>query len=208
MVDAREIFHALRWQPKEALQLLRDVPQLESAGVVVRMPASWRTGRPPRPQVTGRVGGGAPSGLGKDALLDFRMEVTLNGETLTAGEIRELLAKSDGLVLVRGRWVEVDRERLSRMVEHFDAIERTAAESGLSFRQAMRMLAGAPVGSDGASGGTDPDWAQVIAGPWLAETLKGLRSPEGLAFIDPGAALHGNPAALPTSRRTLALPPD
>ena len=54
------------------------------------------------------------------------------------------------------------------------------------------MLAGAPVGGDGASGGTDPDWAQVIAGPWLAETLKGLRSPEGLAFIDPGAALHGN----------------
>jgi non-specific serine/threonine protein kinase len=192
MVDAREIFHALRWQPKEALQLLRDVPQLESAGVVVRMPAGWRTGRPPRPQVTGRVGGSAPSGLGKDALLDFRMEVTLNGEALTAGEIRELLAKSDGLALVRGRWVEVDRERLSRMVEHFDAIERTAAESGLSFREAMRMLAGAPVGGDGASGGTDPDWAQVIAGPWLAETLKGLRSPEGLAFVDPGAALHGN----------------
>ena len=33
------------------------------------------------------------------------------------------------------------------------------------------------------------DWAQVVAGPWLAETLKGLRSPEGLARIDPGAAL-------------------
>ena len=27
--------------------------------------------------------------------------------------------------------------------------------------------------------------------PWLAETLKGLRSPEGLARIDPGAALNG-----------------
>ncbi len=37
----------------------------------------------------------------------------------------------------------------------------------------------------------DADWAQVVAGPWLAETLKGLRSPEGLAQIDPGAALNG-----------------
>src|SRR5437588_330892 len=28
-----------------------------------------------------------------------------------------------------------------------------------------------------------------LDGPWLAETLKGLRSPEGLARIEPGAAL-------------------
>jgi hypothetical protein len=190
MVDAGEIFHPLRWQPNEALQLLRNVPQLESAGVVVRMPANWRANRPPRPQVTARVGGSTPSGLGKDALLDFRMEVTLDGETLTAAEIRELLAKSDGLALVRGRWVEVDRERLSRMIEHFGAVERTAANNGISFGEAMRKVAGADVSVDGASG-TDPDWAQVVAGPWLAETLNGLRRPEGLARIDPGAALHG-----------------
>jgi non-specific serine/threonine protein kinase len=192
MVDTGEVFHPLRWKPNEALQLLRDVPQLESAGVVVRMPVTWRANRPPRPQVTARVGGSKPSGLGKDALLDFRVEITLDGETLTAAEIRELLAKSEGLALVRGRWVEVDRERLARVIEHFGAVERTAAESGLSFGEAMRMLAGADVGADGASTGTDRDWAQVVAGPWLAETLKGLRSPEGLARIDPGSALHGD----------------
>src|SRR5256884_7103499 len=74
MIDGGEIFHPLRWQPKEALQLLRDVPQLESAGVVVRMPANWRGNRPLRPQVTARVGASMPSRLGQDALLDFRME--------------------------------------------------------------------------------------------------------------------------------------
>ena len=42
MVDDGEIFHPLRWTPQEALQVLRDVPQLEAAGVVVRMPATWR----------------------------------------------------------------------------------------------------------------------------------------------------------------------
>ena len=191
MVDAGEIFHPLRWKPNEALQLLRDVPQLESSGVIVRMPATWRANRPPRPQVLAKVGGNKPSGIGKDALLDFRMEITLDGETLTAAEIQELLAKSDGLALVRGRWVEVDRERLSRMIEHFGQVERAAAENGLSFGESMRMLAGADVAADGASVAADPDWAQVVAGPWLAETLKGLRSPEGLARIDPGAALNG-----------------
>ena len=190
LVDAGEIFHPLRWTPEEAIQLLRDVPQLESAGVVVRMPAAWRANRPPRPQVSAQIGGKAPAGLGQDALLDFQMEVTLDGERLTAAEIRELLAKSDGLALVRGRWVEVDRERLSRMLEHFREVERTAAENGLGFREAVRLLAGADVAAGDASADADAEWSQVVAGPWLAETLKGLRSPEGLARIDPGAALN------------------
>ena len=42
--------------PREAARFLNDVPDLESAGVVVRMPAHWRAGRPPRPQVTATVG--------------------------------------------------------------------------------------------------------------------------------------------------------
>jgi hypothetical protein len=191
MVDAGEIFHPLRWRPSEAMQLLRDVPQLETAGVVVRMPATWQANRPPRPQVTAKVGGRLLSGVGQDALLDFRMDVTLDGETLTPAEVRELLAKSDGLALVRGRWVEVDRERLSRMMEYFGEAERVAGESGLTLRDALRMIAGADVDADDDSAASEADWGKVVAGPWLAETLKGLRSPEGLAGIDPGSALKG-----------------
>jgi hypothetical protein len=189
LVDAGEIFHPLRWTPSEAIQLLKDVPQLESAGVVVRMPATWRGNRPPRPRVSAQIGGKKPSGLGQEALLDFRMEVTLDGERLSAAEIRELLHKSDGLALVRGRWVEVDRERLSRMLEHFGEVERTAAEKGLGFREAVRLLAGADTATGDVAADAREEWSQVVAGPWLAETLKGLRSPEGLARIDPGAAL-------------------
>jgi non-specific serine/threonine protein kinase len=190
LVDGGEIFHPLRWTPHEAIQLLRDVPQLESAGVVVRMPAVWRANRPPRPQVTAQTGGKAPVGLGLNTLLDFQMEVTLDGERLTAAEIQELLEKSDGLALVRGRWVEVDGERLRRMLEHFREVERTAAKHGLGFREAARMLAGVDVEAGDASAEECAEWSQVVAGPWLAETLRGLRSPEGLAQIDAGAALH------------------
>src|SRR6266566_7151107 len=127
MVDEGEIFHPLRWSPHEATRMLRDLPQLESAGVIVRMPAAWKANRPSRPQVTAKVGGSAPSQLGQNALLDFRMEVVLDGETLTAVEIERLLAQSDGLALVRGRWIEVDRERLKRMIERFGEVEHAAA---------------------------------------------------------------------------------
>jgi superfamily II DNA or RNA helicase len=191
MVDAGEIFHPLRWSPQQALQFLKDAPALEGAGVVVRMPASWRMNRPARPQVKATIGGKAPSQLGLDALLDFRMDVTLDGEMLTQPEIKRLLAQSDGLAFIRGKWVEIDHERLSRTLDQFEAIERRAAADGLSFGEAMRLLAGAEIsGGIGAVQG-DIDWSQTVAGPWLAQTLAELRRPDGLSRVDPGRLVHG-----------------
>ena len=191
MVDTGEIFHPLRWRPQQALALLKDVSTLESAGVVVRMPASWRMNRPARPQVKATVGGKVPSQLGLDALLDFRMEVTLDGENLSAAEIKRLLAQTDGLAFIRGKWVELDHERLSRTLEQFEAIERDAADKGLSFGEAVRMLAGAGISGDATAGQADADWSQTVAGPWLAETLEDLRRPGGPARVDPGQSLKG-----------------
>ena len=190
MVDAGEIFHPLRWSPQQALQFLKDAPALETAGVVVRMPASWRMNRPARPQVKATVGGRAPSTLGIDALLDFTMEVTLDGERLSAAEIKRLLAHSDGLALIRGKWVEVDRARLSRTLEQFEAIECRASTDGLSFGEAMRMLAGAGIAANDMAA-SDVAWSETVAGPWLAGTLAALRSPDGRLRVGPGSSLHG-----------------
>ncbi len=188
MVDAGEIYHPLRWTPAEAFQLLTDVPRLEAAGVIVRVPTAWRANRPPRPQVIGTIGGKPPSGLGKDALLDFKMGVSLDGEPLTEAEIANLLAASNGLHLVRGRWVEVDRNRLARMLDEFRSVEEAAADGGLSFGEAMRLVAGAHVPGDIVADSAR-DWSHVVAGPWLTKTLAGLRDPDQLAQLDPGPAL-------------------
>ena len=152
MIDVGEIYHPLRWSPAQALAFLKDVPALERSGVVVRMPASWSKNRPAHPQVKVTVGGKPPSQVGMDALLDFQMEVTLDGETLSKAEIRRLLAQSEGLAFLRGKWVEVDHDRLARTLEQFEAIERRADDEGLSFSEAMRLLAGARIGGDGAAG--------------------------------------------------------
>ncbi|HME27903.1 MAG TPA: SNF2 helicase-associated domain-containing protein, partial [Acetobacteraceae bacterium] len=190
MVDDGAIFHPLRWSPAEAARLLASAAELKSAGVVVRMPAGWRAGRPARPQVTGVVGARQPSAVGLDGLLDFRMSVTLGGAALSDQEIATLLQGTDSLVLLRGQWVEVDRARLERAMRQFREAEALAAQHGLSFAAAMRMLADAAIGDRSAEQAASPDWAQVTAGPWLAETLRALRTPDG-AGVDPGAALRG-----------------
>jgi non-specific serine/threonine protein kinase len=190
MVDAGEIFHPLRWSPTEAARLLNSVPDLESAGVVVRLPAQWRAGRPPRPQVTATVGTRPPSGTGLDALLDFHMDVTLEGEPLTAEEMASLLAGTETLALLRGQWVEVDRPRLERAMRRFKEVQDLAEQEGLTFAEAMRLLAGAD-----ATGNDEPaaaaEWSHIRAGAWLTETLRALRNPDG-ADADPGPALKGS----------------
>ncbi len=191
MVEAGEIYHPLRWTAPEAFQFLNDTPKLEAAGIVVRMPGSWKAGRPPRPKISASVGSRVPALLGKDALLDFQVNLTLGEERLTPAEVRALLRGSDGLRWLRGRWVEVDRTRLSQVLERFRAVEAAAAAVGLPFSAAMRLVAGVSV-EDGEKADATPDyeWSEVSAGPWLAETLRDLRSPAGLARVDPGPTLH------------------
>ena len=184
MVEAGEIYHPLRWLPHDAQLLLTDLPKLEAAGIIVRLPGNWLAGRPSRPRIRASIGAAAPSLLGMDALLDFNMEVMLDGERLSADEIKALLNGIDGLQLIRGRWVEVDRSKLGDLLARFGAIEQGGA--GLPFNEALRLMAGAQEEA------CDADWAQLAAGPWLAEALRGMRHPEGLAQIDPGPGLKAS----------------
>ncbi|MCA9560710.1 MAG: DEAD/DEAH box helicase, partial [Myxococcales bacterium] len=154
-------------------------------------PAGWPGRRPARPRATATVGAANPSTLGHGALLDFRVDVALDGEPLTPAEVRELLRASEGLALIRGQWVEVDAARLQRTIDRLDAVERLAQGAGVTLAEAMRLLAGAGTRDLEAEDEADTDWSQVVAGPWLRETLQGLRSPEGLAAVDPGPALKG-----------------
>ena len=190
LIDERSIYHPLRWTAAEALRFLQDAPQLEQAGLVVRMPASWRGSRPARPRVSATVGSAPPSAVGLDTLLDFSVSVTLDGEPLTPAEMTQLLKASQGLVLIRGRWVEIDSKRLQQTIAHFREVEKLAESEGLGFHQAMRLLSGAGTSEAAAQARAEADWSQVVAGPWMAETLARLRGPDGLAVVSPGAELR------------------
>ena len=61
--------------------------------------------------------------------------MTLDGERLTEAEISTLLAGTDSLVLLRGQWVEVDRERLERAMRRFREAEELAATERADLRR-------------------------------------------------------------------------
>jgi non-specific serine/threonine protein kinase len=190
MVAEGEIYHPLRWTQAHAYAFLQDVPKLEAAGIVVRTPSNWAAGRPARPKVSASIGSQQPSVLGMDALLDFNMGVTLGDDPLTEAEIQALLQGGDGLQLLRGNWVEVDAQKLKRMLQRFTDIQNISTRQGLSFAEAMRLTARASLDAGDGTVDDAADWSAVSAGPWLAQTLQGLRQPEGLAHIDPRPELQ------------------
>ncbi|WP_350296415.1 DEAD/DEAH box helicase [Limnohabitans sp. Rim8] len=190
MVTEGEIYHPLRWTQAHAYAFLQDVPKLEAAGIVVRTPSNWAAGRPARPKVRASIGSQQPSVLGIEALLDFNMGITLGDDPLTEAEIQALLQGGDGLQLLRGNWVEVDAQKLKRMLQRFTDIQNISTSQGLSFAEAMRLTARASLDAGDGTDDAAADWSAVSAGPWLAQTLQGLRQPEGLAHIDPRPELQ------------------
>ncbi len=191
LVDSGDVYHPLSWTPGEAHRFLCEVTRYEQAGLVVRLPDWWSATRRPRPVVSVSVGGKAPSHLGMDALLDFDIQLTLGGQPLSAEEIEELLAASEGLVLIKGQWVEADREKLGEVLDHWREVAEQARAGGVPFAEAMRMLAGVPLAEAGAETEEDarPEWSEVIPGRWLCSQLDALRSPELRAEIEANAGL-------------------
>ncbi|HKI17718.1 MAG TPA: DEAD/DEAH box helicase, partial [Isosphaeraceae bacterium] len=176
----------LAWGPREAYRFLQDIPIFEESGLVVRVPDWWKSSRPPRPAVNVRIDARKGTSLSVDALLDFSVNVTLDGEPLTQAELEKLLQSVGGLVALKGKWVEVDREKLAEALDHWKKVERDTRESGLSFYDGMRLLAGVPSKHDSAGSTLEErDWIGLTAGAALQEALSKLRSPESLAGADP-----------------------
>jgi len=186
MVESGEIYHPVAWAPREAYRFLQDIPVFEESGLVVRVPDWWKPSHPPRPVVNVKVDARKGTTLSVDALLDFSVNVTLDGEPLTAAEVERLLQSVGGLIALKGKWVEVDRDKLGEALKHWKKVERDTRESGLSFYDGMRLLAGVPRKQDvAASPDQDRDWIGLTAGAALEETLRELRAPESLASADP-----------------------
>jgi non-specific serine/threonine protein kinase len=191
LIESGDIYQPLAWTPSEAYRLLKDVPLLEDSGVLVRLPDWWK--KRVRPRVSVTIGDQKQKRFDAQGMLDFQVALALADEELTAAELRELMAADDGLVLIRGQWVEVDRKRLQEALEHWKRVEASAAD-GVSFVEGMRLLAGAPkdLGDDDPKLDEQQDWSFVQAGEWLGKLLADLRRPEQLEAARPGAALKAS----------------
>ncbi len=174
LLESKALFSPQAWGISQAFEFFSSVPQLEESGVVVRIPDWWNASRPPRPQVTVRVGSKKQSQFGSESL-DLDIDVTIDGQPLDSDELAQLMAAREGMTLLRGKWVQVDAVHLQSALQQWEEL-RDAHASGIGFLEGMRLLAGVAITGQDVDESVQ-SWTRVEAGEWLRETLAKLRVP-------------------------------
>ncbi|MHB0956918.1 MAG: DEAD/DEAH box helicase [Pirellulaceae bacterium] len=178
LVDSGDLYQPLAWTPREAYRFLKDAPVLEESGILVRLPDWWK--KRPRPRVGVTIGDRKQKRFDAHSMLDFQVQLALGDQQLAEKEWRDLMAAEDGLVMLRGQWVEVDRQKLQEALDHWKQVEEQAHD-GVSFLEGMRLLAGVSADlTQDVRQEEDRQWSFVHAGTWLGDVLAKLRSPENL----------------------------
>ena len=164
-MESGEMFHMLRLTAAEAYAFLTQIEAIENAGILCRIPNWWKK-KAAAVRLTLRLGEEKPSMLGFDSLISVQPRLEVDGVALTEEDIRSLLAQSEGLALLKGKWVAVDHARLRALLN-----EMEAAPESLTLLDALRLELG--TGKPAADVG-----ALVSNGEWLGALLRRLRRPE------------------------------
>ena len=177
------IFRPLAWTADQAFQFLKDIPIYEDAGILCRIPDWWKAGAP-RVTLDLQFGGQKNAFVGMEAILSFTPSLHLDGEPLSNTEIQQLLAQSEGLALIKNKWVAVDPDKLRQVLAAYQQAEQLMADGGLSWLAAMRLQMN-PGKLFAVEDETD-GLISVSHDQWLAELMQKLREPAMLENICPG----------------------
>ncbi len=147
--------------------LRQAAPLLQAAGYGVQLPA-WAGRKSLGLKLTTRgkpaAAGGkalAAQGVGKDQLVDFKVDLMVGDEEISAADLHDLARLKVPLLRVKGRWVELDDRQLTaaiRAVEQHRTGELTIAEV---------------LGRVAAGGEEDLPLVAVDADGWLGDLLSG-----------------------------------
>ena len=109
--------------------------------------------------------------VGFDALVSLQPSLEVDGVRLTQSEIEQLLRQTEGLAFLKGKWIEVNHEKLRKLLEEMEDIPES-----LSFRDAVQL----EMGNDKIL----PDVGIVVSnGAWMSRMLLNLREPNRIRSV-------------------------
>ncbi|GHU64740.1 hypothetical protein AGMMS49983_11110 [Clostridia bacterium] len=181
LVESGELFCPLRFEPGDAYDFLREVPLYEECGIVCRIPNFWK--RKVKSRLSLSMDSREPAMMGLQSLIAFSPSVYFGDTELTREELEALLGEENGLAFLKGKWVEVNKERISQILAVLDSVEKRGS---LTFAEALKLRAGITE-IDGTS---DEIEASVTNGEWLQSVIDKMRSPMDIASVSPSDGFH------------------
>ncbi|MEM6603618.1 MAG: DEAD/DEAH box helicase [Pseudomonadota bacterium] len=183
LIETGEIFHPLGWQPEKAFRFLKEIPLYEASGIICRIP-DWWTPKSTEFGVNISLGDKQPAMVGMNAIMQCSVQLEIGGVPITAEEVRALLNETEGLALIKNKWVAVDHAKLQASLEAYEKA-RSLIKDGMSVREALALHTNID----------NSDTEQTIHhglsfGDWLEDVACKLRDPELITDTPPTDQFH------------------
>ncbi|NLP17843.1 MAG: DEAD/DEAH box helicase [Firmicutes bacterium] len=187
LLESGELFSPLKLTVEEAHTVLKEITLYEKAGIMCRVPDWWRK-KTNSLRLAITVGDKKPSRLGLDAILDFSLSLKIGDESLSEDELAEFLHMAEGLIKYKGKWVEINKDKLNALLSAFDKVKDLAKEGELSIGEAMRLELN---GNKLLDIPEEEVEVSITNGEWLKTVKKDLSHPLSLAKINIAPSFNG-----------------
>jgi len=178
LLETGELFKPIMLDEREALTFLKEIPIYQAGGICCRIPDFWKR-KATRPHVSVSVGKKNKAMFGVDSLLDYEPEIIVDGVKLTRKDLQDLINGAQGLRMIKGKWVEVDKEKLQELLQQYDAFGK---EGNFTFADMSRDILGVAKEL--------PEGVEISNGQWLKELLAKLKNPAKLEQPPVPGTLH------------------
>ncbi|MCD7893477.1 MAG: DEAD/DEAH box helicase [Erysipelotrichaceae bacterium] len=175
LIQSGELMHPLAFDTKDAYTFLQEIPIYEDCGIVCRVPR-WFKQKSSSLSVNVTVGEKAKSFVGMDSLISFDVNIAVDGEVLTQEELQQIIQENDGLMMIKGKWVEINHEELQKILDKYQEIQDDLM-NGLTLKEALNMQ---------LQQASDNSYVSFTNGQWLQDTFKELYQPT----INPDINVH------------------
>ena len=181
LLESGDIFHPLGWEAQTAHTFLQEVPLYEQSGILCRIP-NWWGAKAAGASLRVNIGTAAPTFVGMDAVLDCAPSLSINGVPISAEEARRLLQESEGLALIKNKWVVVDKAKLQQTLEAYEQVRTLLEDGGLTLREALALQLSFTKQLGDKHSGVD---LGVSYGVWLEDITRKLLNPQLVTAVAP-----------------------
>jgi SNF2-related domain/SNF2 Helicase protein/Helicase conserved C-terminal domain len=186
LLENGEIFHPLGWEAHEAYTFLQEVPLYEQSGILCRIPNWWST-KSAGARLRISIGNAQPTFVGMDAVLQCVPSLFINGVPITAEEARHLLHESEGLALIKNKWVAVDKENLQQTLAAYEKARTLLEDGGLTLREALALQLSPEKLLGDEHAGVD---IGVSYGEWFEDVTRKLLNASLVTAMTPSASFR------------------
>lgn len=182
LVESGELFSPLQFTAREAYIFLQEIALYEECGILCRIPDWWKK-KSNALKLVLKVGDKEPSKLGMEALLSFNAEIYFGENKFTENDCKMLLAETNGLAFIKGKWIEVDQKKLQATLAAYEQARKLAEKGNYTIAEAIRLQLNATAALNIDEGEVQLD---VSNGEWLDGVTSKLSNTALLESVSPG----------------------